>query len=66
MYLCLSTVKFKSRLLLAILALLIIAPLIGHYYLSKVSVQFQLTKSLFITKIYKYILGRERWFRKFL
>lgn len=44
MYLCLSTVKFKSRLLLAILALLIIAPLIGHYYLSKVNIQFQLKK----------------------
>ncbi|XP_015365982.1 PREDICTED: exostosin-3 [Diuraphis noxia] len=35
MFLCLSTFKFKSRLLFTILVLLIIAPLIGHYYLSK-------------------------------
>lgn len=31
-----SAVKFKSRLLLTVLVLLIVAPLIGHYYLSKV------------------------------
>lgn len=36
MCLCLSNFKLKSRIVLTVLVLLIVAPLIGHYYLSKV------------------------------